>query len=255
MDTLRAVLSGIAVYKDAWHFLVRHRLWAFVIIPALFNLLLFGGWMWGAWSLAADWGLRAEETARQLPYTWLKDFYDWIEWLVRIMVFAMAFLVYGLTYKILILTILSPFHALLAEKVQEKLSGKTSPPFSPAQLWHDIWRGVRIALGNSIREWLITIPLGLLGLIIPFISPLTTAVIILTQAYFYGFSMIDYHHECLRISAQDSRHWIWQHRATTAGIGLGFYLLMLIPVLGVLLAPSAAVIAAGLAKAAADRQA
>jgi CysZ protein len=64
------------------------------------------------------------------------------------------------------------------------------------------------------------------------------------ESYFYGFSMMDYSCERHRLNMSESIHFIRQHRGMAIGNGMVFYLFMLIPILGWMLAPSYAVIAA-----------
>jgi CysZ protein len=59
--------------------------------------------------------------------------------------------------------------------------------------------------------------------------------------------MIDYRNEFRRLSAGESNRIIKQHRGLAIGNGLAFNLLLLIPVLGVLLAPPLGAVAAGIA--------
>jgi CysZ protein len=107
-------------------------------------------------------------------------------------------------------------------------------------------RGLGITLKNLIKELAFTLPLYLLALI-PLITPFSTLAILLIESYFVGFSMIDYRNEFRRLSAGESNRIIKQHRGLAIGNGLAFNLLLLIPVLGVLLAPPLGAVAAGIA--------
>jgi CysZ protein len=79
---------------------------------------------------------------------------------------------------------------------------------------------------------------------IPVVGWLTPMVGFFIESYFFGFAMMDYSCERHRLNMSQSIGFIRQHRGMAIGNGMIFYLFMLIPVLGWMLAPSYAVIAA-----------
>jgi CysZ protein len=79
---------------------------------------------------------------------------------------------------------------------------------------------------------------------IPVIGWITPLIAFFIECYFYGFSMMDYSCERHQLTTKQSISFIKAHRGMALGNGMVFYLLMFIPVLGWIMAPSYAVIAA-----------
>jgi hypothetical protein len=71
-------------------------------------------------------------------------------------------------------------------------------------------------------------------------------VALLVECYYLGFSMLDYSSERNKMTAQQSIDFIGRHKGLAIGNGIVFYILHLLPIIGWLLAPSYAVIAATL---------
>ncbi|MEM6299656.1 MAG: EI24 domain-containing protein, partial [Bacteroidota bacterium] len=138
--------------------------------------------------------------------------------------------------------LLSPVLGMLAEKVQLILLERPEPKFDLNLLLRNIVRGLGITLRNTAVELNFTIILVLAGFIFPPISLFTSLLVILIQAYFIGFGMIDLRNEFLQFSAKKSRKIIRKHAGFSIGNGLGFVLMVFIPFLGILFAPILSVI-------------
>ena len=80
----------------------------------------------------------------------------------------------------------------------------------------------------------------MLGLLVPFL-------IFGVQSYFFGFSMMDYNNERRQRSIRESSHFVWRHKGLAVANGALFHTLLMIPILGLLIAPAYSVIAACLA--------
>jgi CysZ protein len=67
---------------------------------------------------------------------------------------------------------------------------------------------------------------------------------LLIECYYYGFAMLDYSMERMKMSVPRSINYIGNHKGLAIGNGMVFYLLHLLPIVGWVLAPSYAVVAA-----------
>jgi len=240
---LKEIGLSFSTYFQALAFIQNNRLWSYIIIPAIINLLLFIGasiLVWQYTGLLSGWLVNLTSIDSMSG-----DAGSILAWIIGAIVKVLSFFIYIKLYRYAILLLSAPALALLAEKTQELLTG-VSYPFNFAQLLKDVFRGLGITLKNLIKELAFTIPLYLLALI-PIITPFATVLILLIESYFVGFSMIDYRNEFRRLSARESSHIIKKHRGLAIGNGLAFNLLLLIPVMGVLLAPPLGAVAAGLA--------
>lgn len=147
-----------------------------------------------------------------------------------------AFLIAGKLSKYILLIVLSPVFALLSERVEELISGK-SYPFDWIQFLQDILRGILLALRNFCVEMFFIGILSLMGLFLPFLSLILTPTMVLISSYFYGFSMIDYINERRRMSIHESVRQIRKRKWFATGLGLMYWLFDGIPILGLILTP------------------
>lgn len=145
-------------------------------------------------------------------------------------------------FKYLWLIIGSPVFAYLSEKTEALLSGKEYP-FNFKQLLKDIVRGVRLALRNSLWQTVYTVSILLLSLI-PVVGWVTPVISLFVECYYYGFSMLDYSCERHKLSPSQSITFISNHKGLAIGNGLVFYLMHCLPIIGWVLAPAYAVVAA-----------
>jgi CysZ protein len=147
-------------------------------------------------------------------------------------------------FKFIFLIIGSPVFAYLSERTESILEGRDFP-FSFPQLFKDMWRGSKIALRNLLWQTVYVLTILILSFI-PVIGWIAPLVALLTECYYFGFSMLDYSSERNKLSTMQSIEFISRHKGLAIGNGLVFYLMHLIPILGWLVAPTYAVIAATL---------
>ncbi|WP_341838305.1 EI24 domain-containing protein [Chitinophaga pollutisoli] len=136
----------------------------------------------------------------------------------------------------------SPLFAYLSEKTESIMQGKDFP-FSASQLLKDLVRGIRLSLRNLVYQTALMLILAILAFV-PILGWLTPLIAMLIECYYFGFSMMDYSFERHRWSMRQSIAYIRHHKGMAMGNGIVFYLFLFIPVLGWLLAPCYAVIAA-----------
>lgn len=136
----------------------------------------------------------------------------------------------------------SPVFSYLSEKTEAILEGKDYP-FSFSLLIRDILRGIRIAIRNSLWQTVYTISILFLCFI-PVLGWATPVLALFVECYYYGFSMLDYSCERHRLSASESIDFIGRHKGLAIGNGMVFYLMHILPIIGWVLAPAYAIVAA-----------
>lgn len=161
-----------------------------------------------------------------------------------IMLWLIQMILYFSLFKYVWLIIGSPVFAYLSEKTDSIISGKEFE-FSTQQMLKDAWRGIKIALRNSLWQTVYMISIALLSLI-PVAGWLTPLLALLIECYYYGFSMLDYTCERRKLTASESIFFIGRHKGLAIGNGMIFYLMHAIPFIGWVFAPAYAVIAATL---------
>ena len=243
---LKEIIIAVESYFDAHRFIRKHRLWKWILLPGLIYTLLFVGGMWAFWNSSGEaihWLSRT--TGLQ---AWLQRQQDNLLSFVFIMAAAMlqlvTLLLYFSLFKYLFLIIGSPVFAYLSEKTASILEGKDFP-FSWKQLLKDAWRGARIAVRNSLWQVVYLLSLLLLSLL-PVVGWVAPVIALFVECYYYGFSMLDYNCERAKLTVAESIDFIGKHKGLAIGNGLVFYLLHSVIIIGWILAPAYAVVAATL---------
>jgi CysZ protein len=238
---LKEIIIAIQSYGDAHRFIVKNKLWQWILIPGVvYAVLFFSGmalfWKSSDYAIEKVLGIAGLDSATGF----LKFFLIFGSVILKIILM----LLYFSLFKYLFLILGSPLFAYLSEKTEAIIEGKDFP-FSFKQLMHDIGRGIKIALRNTLWQTVYTISILILSLI-PVIGWFTPFFAVLIECYYFGFSMLDYSCERNKLSTSQSIAFIGRHKGLAIGNGIVFYLMHLVIVVGWILAPSYAVIAATL---------
>lgn len=240
------MIIAIQAYFQAHHFIKKHKLWKWILIPGILYALLFVVGMYyfsHTSSQFIEWlslktGLK----------TWLdkinSSFLGFLFTMGSLLLWLILLLFYFSLFKYLFLIIGSPLFAYLSEKTEAIIEGKDLP-FHFSQLLKDILRGVNLAVRNSLWQTVYTLTILFLSLI-PILGWLTPALALLIECYYYGFSMLDYSMERHKKTPSESIYYVGSHKGLAIGNGMVFYIMHLLPVLGWVLAPAYAVVAATL---------
>jgi CysZ protein len=243
---LKEIVIAIQSYFDAHNFIRKHNLWKWIIIPGIIYTILFMVGMYFFWNSsdsAVTW------LSRKIGLeTWLQqqrnELLSFLFLMAGLMLRLILVFFYFSLFKYLFLIIGSPVFAYLSEKTSSIIEGRDFP-FSFSQLMKDAWRGVRLALRNTIWQTLYAVSLIILSLI-PLAGWITPLIALFVECYYYGFSMMDYSCERNKMSPSASIDFIGRHKGLAIGNGLIFYLMHGLILIGWVLAPAYAVIAATL---------
>lgn len=243
---LKEIVIAIQSYFRAHQFISKHRLWKWIIIPGILYMLLFVTGMYffvkssnGAVGYLNDLiGIDRWLQQQKSP------FLSFVFMMGGIMVRLILLLFYFSLFKYLFLIIGSPLFAYLSEKTEAILEGKDYP-FNFSQLLKDILRGVKLAIRNGLWQTVYTVSILILSFI-PVVGWVTPVFSLLIECYYYGFSMLDYSCERHKLSPSQSIEFISKHKGLAMGNGMVFYLMHAFPVIGWILAPAYAVVAATL---------
>lgn len=241
---LKEIIISIQSYMHAHRFIIKHKLWKWILIPGLIYTILFLGGIYLFWvsSNSAIEFILQQSGAK----TWLDKMQDsWVSFLFIMgqVIFRLVLLLFYFSlFKFLFLIIGSPVFAYLSEKTESIMEGRAYP-FSFLQLLKDIGRGIKIALRNLLWQTVYVISILILSFI-PVFGWVAPLVALMIECYYFGFSMLDYSSERNKLSSAQSIDFISRHKGLAIGNGIVFYSMHLLPIVGWLLAPSYAVIAA-----------
>ncbi len=239
---LKEIVIAFQGWDEARHFIHRHRLFRWIIIPGIIYTVLFIAGMlffWHSSDVVVSW------VSRQLSIeNWLqKERNEWLSFvfvMTGMMLRLILVLFYFSFFKYLILIIGSPVFAFLSEKTESILEEKEYT-FNRALLQKDCLRNIRLALRNCGWQSVYLFALILLSLV-PVLGWIIPVIALLMECYYFGFSMFDYSFARAGFSPAQSIGFTGRHKGLAIGNGLLFYLMHVL----IILAPAYAVIAATL---------
>lgn len=230
-------------YYEAFQFVRKHNLKGFILSAAFFNLFAFvfvGVLAWVYTGKLID-----------FIYSFFSFPDDWQEWgnllqiLTAIFIRILLISLYINLFKYIILIIFAPVLAILSERTQNILN-QQKKSINLIRLISEIGRGMM--MGFILIGLNIILYLGLifLSILLPFLSPALAVLVFLLESFFFGASMLDYRNEYYQLSIKTSLQKIFKHKGLVLGNGLALNLFILVPFIGVLFAPSFALIASGI---------
>ncbi len=244
MDFLHQIKTSLIFYWRTYRFIETHALWRILILPAIINLFI---------SIVII--VVAIRTSGYIVHLFMdniqfnnhdKSFLKFVEGVLMVMVRAMVFFLYLKIYRYLIIILLAPIFASISAKVQVIATGHSRKSCTRMYL-ADCSRGIQIGIRNFLIEIVLSTTIIVVSFVISWIIPLAPLFILVIESYFVGYSFTDYRNEHFGMSKRESRKLMNTYPGLIIGNGLFFNIFLLIPIVGVLLAPAFALIASGLA--------
>lgn len=179
---------------------------------------------------------------------WMQSFYKWdfgksfiekaSDWIAGGLIGIIALL----SYKYIVMIVLSPIQSVMSSRVESGLNGyEITEQMTMGSFFKDIYRGLGITLRNLSKEIFFTIVLLILSLF-PVFAIVTGPAILLVQAYYAGFGNMDYYME-RHFDMKDSASFVKRYKGLAIANGGIFLLLLFIPIIGFIIAPTFATIA------------
>lgn len=233
-----------------WHsvkatgFMFRQGLWQYylypVIVSVVFYVFLLGALIKYAYSLVKL--LLGPYLPENMPK--LEGFWDFLNILGNISLYSVAAIMMSVLTlflasrfsKYIVLILLAPVFSVLGEKIDNKLTGQKYD-FELNQFVKDMIRGISIAIRNLIIELFWTALITIASLFSGGLALVSSPILIVISAYFYGFSMMDYTCERRRLSIGDGVKFVRRHKWFALGNGLMYLATDMIPFIGGIIAP------------------
>lgn len=237
------LFQAIHCYTKVPKILSAARLWKWTLAPGIASVLYIPGMLF----LSI---MYYSEITQYFQTNWIPDFFQasWIVGTISFLIWLTALALALILYSNLILILFSPILCYMSEKVESHVTGIPGPPFSLLKTIYDVWRALVLGI--------LLLTLSLIVLIIAFLFNLAPAVggaiylIVATasQFFFNGATLIDPTLERHGYRIRQSLKYMKRKKGRMLGLGAGFHLLLLVPILGWFLAPSFGVVAATLAE-------
>lgn len=243
---LKEIIIAIQSYGKAHQFIKQHKLWKWILLPGLIYTILFLTSIYYFGKTASIFiGWLSLKTGLK---TWLDSMdsglLGFLFTLAGLMLWLIQMLFYFSLFKYIWLIIGSPVFSYLSEKTENIIKGEYHP-FNFKLFIQGVYRGIKVAIRNALWQTVLFIGIFFLALL-PVLGWITPLMSILNEYYYYGISMLDYGCERRKMTIQESSFFINRHKGLAIGNGIMFYLMHLLPLIGWVLAPSYAVIAATL---------
>lgn len=203
----------------------------FVIMPLLANILLVGGALFYLFSHLDSW-----------INQWMGQIPDWLSWLSYIL-WPLLVLTILATFSYFFSTlanfVAAPFNGLLAEKVEEKLTGHTINDEGILAVIKDVPR----IMSREWRKLVYTLPkaIGLfLLLLIPALGQTLGPILwFLFTAWMLAIQYCDYPFDNHKVSFNDMRNNLKQKQGKAYGFGMLVSVLTTIPIINLFVMPVA----------------
>ncbi|MBK8620977.1 MAG: EI24 domain-containing protein [Saprospiraceae bacterium] len=227
--------TGLKYFLQAWSYLFHSGLRRYFIFSALASLSLFVFLTWGivgASDVVAGW------MSEWIPWSWSGES-ALFQWILSLLSFVFLFGV----YKYIVLIVLGPILSLLSERLEHIISPHKKGRKVPG-MFIGLIRGIRLNVFNLLKELILTSGLFLVSFI-PGVAIITAPVILLVQAYYAGYGVMDFYLERYT-DYQTSNIIVFRYKWFAIVTGLLFIFLFAIPFLGMIFAPMIGVLAATL---------
>jgi len=227
------VVTGAGYFFRGLSMLTDPGLRAFVILPLLANILLFGALGFAAYGYFQALVMSIEDT--------LPDWLSFLTWLIAPVLWLTGGLLTGYASTLLVLLITSPFHALLAEKVEERITGQQVPALEGiGAAIMEIPRGI----GRELRKLLYYLPMALGVLVISFIpglQALSPFFWFILGAWMMSLQFIDYPMDNHRLPFNDVKEACASRRLSSLGFGAVVAFVASVPLLNFIVIPAAVI--------------
>jgi CysZ protein len=206
----------------------------FVFFPLAINLILFAAgfyYLFGEISSGIIWLTDLIPDWEWL--SWLKDGLSYIIWPIAVITILLAF---ALIFGTLANWIAAPFNGILAEKVEQHLTGQRMDDTGLGDIFKDIPR----TLGRELSKLTYYIPRAIGFLLLFFILPVFGQILwFLFSAWMMAIQYCDYSFDNHKVSFTDMKQSLQANRSQSFSFGITVSLFSVIPIVNFLVMPVA----------------
>ncbi len=240
MSFLESIAESISSFFKAFPFTFRYFAW-FLLIPVAFYILIL------YITLSLENSIYEHIAEKLFSILNIHNESHWFFKTLKFLLQGILFLLFKLIFFFIfyfisgnvILMLLSPILSHISEKTEKIISQKKYN--LNLNIWvKQISRSISLSLRNMFFQLLFVtgiIFISFIPIIGWIISPFSLVLIVLINAYFFGFSFLDFSFERKELTIRQSILIVRKNKGLAIGYGLIFYLISLIPFIGHLLAP------------------
>ncbi len=222
---------GARYLIEGFKWLKHPKVRPFVAVPLIVNTLIF--------ATLLTWGLQRLISWMDAFMSSMPDWLSFLDWILWPLIIVAGLLISGYLFTAVAIILLSPFNALLAEKVEEEMTGKEVEGLEGfAAALKDFPR----SLARELAKFAYYLPLLLGVIIISFIPPFSLIAPLLWflfGAWMMSVQYCDYPMDNHKCSFNQVKERLRRHRMTALGFGGLVSLMSGIPILNFLVVPAA----------------
>ena len=226
----RTPKNGSQYFLEGFNIMMRPGLKRFVFMPILVNILILGSAFIWLFYQVDGW---VNYLLSFLP-TWL----HWLSYLLWPLILASIILIFGYFFSTLANIIAAPFNGILAEKVEEELSGIPAKEIP----WSDFAKDIPRMINRELIRLAYYLPRVLVLLVISFI-PVINIISPLLWFLFGSWMMViqycDYAFDNHKISFTEMKNTLAKDRFSNMPFGALVSLITMIPLANLLIMPAA----------------
>lgn len=223
--------NGIHYFIEGWRLISRPGIKRYVVLPLLVNVLLMGSSFWWLFSRLDHW---IPQLMSYIP-SWLQ----WLSYLLWPLAVFSILLVFSYLFSTLTNLIAAPFCGLLAEKLEVILTGRTLAGDGTIGIVKDLPR----ILLRELRKLMYYLPRAFVLLLLYFVPGIgqTVAPVLwfLFTAWMLAIQYCDYPFDNHKVSFNDMRRALRQHKFDNLQFGGLVSLFTMIPILNLVILPVA----------------
>ncbi|WP_058469678.1 sulfate transporter CysZ [Legionella jordanis] len=222
-------IRGMSYFLLGLRHLMTKGLKRFVLLPILFNLLLFIGLFYVSYHYLVSY---SEYYINFLP-SWL----SFLHWALIVLFCISFFFLFLVTFTVIFNLLASPFNGLLAEKTQ-RLFYKSDVPSMP--FFKTALRSIK-RQGLFLRYFIPRFVGMIVLFFIPFIHPIFPVLWFLFNSWILSIQYQDFVMDNNLVSFENMRNKIKQKTMVSLGFGAGISLASFIPFLNIICLPAAVI--------------
>lgn len=219
---------GLRYFIQGWGLLMQRQLLPFVIFPIIINTLLMVGLVWFFFANIGG-----------LLEAFLPSWLEWLSFVLIPLIFIMILVAFYFAFTTLANFIAAPFNALLAEKVEQQLTGEKLTDMSMAEMFKDVPR----MLNREWKKMLYSIPRLVALFLLGFVPVLGQTVVPLLafafSAWLLAIQYCDYPFDNHKISFARMRNALSEQRVMNFTFGALVSLFTMIPFVNLVVMPVA----------------
>lgn len=222
------IALGVHYFFRGWHLLFRRSFLPFVLVPIVINVVLMSSPIGLFFYHIGDW------LNFLLP--------DWLEWLNVVLIpliFLLILVIFYFAFTTLANLIAAPFNAILAEKVEQHLSGAPGPDLPLSALLKDVPRMLKREVQKMFYSLPRLIALFLLGFMPVLGQTVVPLLVFLFGAWLLAIQYCDYPFDNHKIPFNQMRSALAQDRYMNFTFGALVSLGTMIPIVNFLIMPVA----------------